>query len=102
MPRRAPVSPARGSVPAHRNMPRRRTAALADGAKRTSTSRAHATIYELHVLNHQILLVLDAEHGGAEVAAGGVVLVRDVLPAGGDVGEDAAERQIIVERGAAG
>src|SRR5215471_3145596 len=52
-------------------------------------------------LQHQILLLADSEQRGAIVAANCIVLVGDVLAAGGNVREDAAERQISMEAGAA-
>src|SRR5262245_52401615 len=48
-------------------------------------------------LQHQVFGLLVAEQGGAVAAADRLELVRDVLTAGGDVGEDAAERQIRIE-----
>src|SRR5262249_50559690 len=57
--------------------------------------------HQVSKLPHQVLVVLDAEQGGAEIAADRLVLVGDVLPSGRDVGEDAAERQVRIERGAA-
>src|SRR5689334_16942116 len=66
-------------------------------------SQGRATLtHPAKTLQHQILLLLDSEQRGAVAAPDRLELVRDVLAAGGNVSEDATERQIRIEPGATG